>query len=596
MSIIQSLQQATAEAVQALYGQMPTPEQLQFQKTRSEFEGQWTLVAFPLLKISRKNPEATAQEIGAYLQEHCSLVEGIQIVKGFLNLSIAPAAWIEDFNAIRSDKTFGHKQATADAPFVMVEYSSPNTNKPLHLGHVRNNLLGYSIARILEASGNRVFKTNIVNDRGIHICKSMLAWQRWGNGATPESTGKKGDHLIGDFYVLFDKHYKAELTALMNEGKTKEEAEAASPLMADARAMLRRWEDGDEEIRSLWSTMNSWVYAGFDETYKRMGVSFDEIYYESETYLLGKEEVLRGLKEGKFVQDPDGSVWADFTDEGLDRKILLRSDGTSVYITQDIGTAKMRFDKHPIDKMVYVVGNEQEYHFKVLSLLLDRLGYAFGKGLVHFSYGMVELPDGKMKSREGTVVDADDLMDEMVATARAIAEEQGKGKNMPAEEAAEVARRVGLGSLKYFILKVDPRKNMTFNPKESIDFNGNTGSFIQYTYARIRSLLRKAEELGIALPATFAGLTISTKEQELIAKVAEYADVVEEAARTYSPAVIANYVYDLVKEYNQFYHEFSILKEENEELRAFRLALSEVVARTIAAGFSLLGIEMPERM
>lgn len=596
MSIIQSLQQATAEAVQALYGQMPTPEQLQFQKTRSEFEGQWTLVAFPLLKISRKNPEATAQEIGAYLQEHCSLVEGIQIVKGFLNLSIAPAAWVEDFNAIRSDKTFGHKQATADAPFVMVEYSSPNTNKPLHLGHVRNNLLGYSIARILEASGNRVFKTNIVNDRGIHICKSMLAWQRWGNGATPESTGKKGDHLIGDFYVLFDKHYKAELTALMNEGKTKEEAEAASPLMADARAMLRRWEDGDEEIRSLWSTMNSWVYAGFDETYKRMGVSFDEIYYESETYLLGKEEVLRGLKEGKFVQDPDGSVWADFTDEGLDRKILLRSDGTSVYITQDIGTAKMRFDKHPIDKMVYVVGNEQEYHFKVLSLLLDRLGYAFGKGLVHFSYGMVELPDGKMKSREGTVVDADDLMDEMVATARAIAEEQGKGKDMPAEEAAEVARRVGLGSLKYFILKVDPRKNMTFNPKESIDFNGNTGSFIQYTYARIRSLLRKAEELGIALPATFAGLTISTKEQELIAKVAEYADIVEEAARTYSPAVIANYVYDLVKEYNQFYHEFSILKEENEELRAFRLALSEVVAHTIAAGFSLLGIEMPERM
>ena len=596
MSIIQSLQQATAGAVQALYGQMPTPEQLQFQKTRSEFEGQWTLVAFPLLKISRKNPEATAQEIGAYLQEHCSLVEGIQIVKGFLNLSIAPAAWVEDFNAIRSDKTFGHKQATADAPFVMVEYSSPNTNKPLHLGHVRNNLLGYSIARILEASGNRVFKTNIVNDRGIHICKSMLAWQRWGNGATPESTGKKGDHLIGDFYVLFDKHYKAELTALMNEGKTKEEAEAASPLMADARAMLRRWEDGDEEIRSLWSTMNSWVYAGFDETYKRMGVSFDEIYYESETYLLGKEEVLRGLKEGKFVQDPDGSVWADFTDEGLDRKILLRSDGTSVYITQDIGTAKMRFDKHPIDKMVYVVGNEQEYHFKVLSLLLDRLGYAFGKGLVHFSYGMVELPDGKMKSREGTVVDADDLMDEMVATARAIAEEQGKGKDMPAEEAAEVARRVGLGSLKYFILKVDPRKNMTFNPKESIDFNGNTGSFIQYTYARIRSLLRKAEELGIALPATFAGLTISTKEQELIAKVAEYADVVEEAARAYSPAVIANYVYDLVKEYNQFYHEFSILKEENEELRAFRLALSEVVARTIAAGFSLLGIEMPERM
>ena len=596
MSIIQSLLQATSEAVQSLYGQQPTPQQLQFQKTRSEFEGQWTLVTFPLLKISHKNPEVTAQEIGAYLQEHCTLVSGTQVVKGFLNLSIAPAAWIEDFNAIRSDKTFGHKQASADAPFVMVEYSSPNTNKPLHLGHVRNNLLGYSIARILEASGNRVFKTNIVNDRGIHICKSMLAWQRWGNGATPESTGKKGDHLIGDFYVLFDKHYKAEITALMAEGKTKEEAEAASPLMAEARAMLRRWEDGDEEIRSLWSMMNSWVYAGFDETYKRMGVSFDEIYYESETYLLGKGEVLRGLEEGKFVQDPDGSVWADFTDEGLDRKILLRSDGTSVYITQDIGTAKMRFDKHPIDKMVYVVGNEQEYHFKVLSLLLDRLGYAFGKGLVHFSYGMVELPDGKMKSREGTVVDADDLMDEMTATARAIAEEQGKAKDMTAEEANEVARRVGLGSLKYFILKVDPRKNMTFNPKESIDFNGNTGSFIQYTYARIRSLIRKSEDAGITLPSSFAGFTISTKEQELIAKIAEYAEAVTEAARTYSPAVIANYVYDLVKEYNQFYHDFSILKEENEELRAFRLALSEVVARTIASGFALLGIEMPERM
>ena len=596
MSIIQSLLQATSEAVQSLYGQQPTPQQLQFQKTRSEFEGQWTLVTFPLLKISHKNPEVTAQEIGAYLQEHCTLVSGTQVVKGFLNLSIAPAAWIEDFNAIRSDKAFGHKQASADAPFVMVEYSSPNTNKPLHLGHVRNNLLGYSIARILEASGNRVFKTNIVNDRGIHICKSMLAWQRWGNGATPESTGKKGDHLIGDFYVLFDKHYKAELTALMAEGKTKEEAEAASPLMAEARAMLRRWEDGDEEIRTLWSMMNSWVYAGFDETYKRMGVSFDEIYYESETYLLGKGEVLRGLEEGKFVQDPDGSVWADFTDEGLDRKILLRSDGTSVYITQDIGTAKMRFDKHPIDKMVYVVGNEQEYHFKVLSLLLDRLGYAFGKGLVHFSYGMVELPDGKMKSREGTVVDADDLMDEMTATARAIAEEQGKAKDMTAEEANEVARRVGLGSLKYFILKVDPRKNMTFNPKESIDFNGNTGSFIQYTYARIRSLIRKSEDAGITLPSSFAGLTISTKEQELIAKIAEYAEAVTEAARTYSPAVIANYVYDLVKEYNQFYHDFSILKEENEELRAFRLALSEVVARTIASGFALLGIEMPERM
>lgn len=598
MSIIQSLQHAAVEAVKALYGQAPEASQIQLQKTRSEFEGQWTLVTFPLLKISHKNPEVTAQELGAYLLEHSPLVAAIQVVKGFLNLSIAPSAWVEDFNEIRANETFGHKQASEDAPFVMVEYSSPNTNKPLHLGHVRNNLLGYSIALILEASGNKVFKTNIVNDRGIHICKSMLAWQRWGNGATPESTGKKGDHLIGDFYVLFDKHFKEEVSALMAEGKTKEEAEAASPLMAEARAMLRKWEEGDEEIRGLWRKMNSWVYEGFDETYHRMGVSFDKVYYESETYLLGKGEVLRGLSEGKFVQDPDGSVWADFTDEGLDRKILLRSDGTSVYITQDIGTAKMRFDEYPIDKMVYVVGNEQEYHFKVLSLLLDRLGYAFGKGLVHFSYGMVELPEGKMKSREGTVVDADDLMDEMIATARTIAEEQGKAKDMTPEEASEVARRVGLGSLKYFILKVDPRKNMTFNPKESIDFNGNTGSFIQYTYARIRSVLRKATESGITLPSSFApeSLELSTKEQELIAKVAEYAEAVEEAARSYSPAVIANYVYDLVKEYNQFYHDFSILREERTELRDFRLALSEVVARTIASGFALLGIEMPERM
>ena len=503
---------------------------------------------------------------------------------------------MNDFNELRQDKHFGHTPITEASPLVMVEYSSPNTNKPLHLGHVRNNLLGYSISKILEAAGNKVFKTNIVNDRGIHICKSMLAWKRWGNGATPESTGKKGDHLIGDFYVLFDKHYKEELNRLMAEGKTKEEAEAASSLMTEARAMLRAWEQGDAEVVSLWKMMNSWVYAGFDETYKRLGVSFDEIYYESETYLLGKEEVLRGLAEGKFVQDPDGSVWADFTDEGLDRKILLRSDGTSVYITQDIGTAKMRFDKHPIDKMVYVVGNEQEYHFKVLSLLLDRLGYAFGKGLVHFSYGMVELPNGKMKSREGTVVDADDLMDEMIATAKAIAEEQGKAKDMTSEEAAEVARRVGLASLKYFILKVDPRKNMVFNPEESIDFNGNTGSFIQYTYARIRSVLRKAEEQGIMLPDQFGSLSLSLKEQGLIGLIASYPEIIAEAAKSFSPAVIANYVYELVKEYNQFYHEFSILKEEDTELRAFRLALSEVVARTIASGMELLGIEMVERM
>lgn len=598
MSIIHSLQSAASQAVEALYGQVPEPSQIQFQKTRSEFEGQWTLVAFPLLKISRKKPEETAQELGDYLLKNSPIVSGIQVVKGFLNLSISSEAWVEDFNEIRGNTNYGHTSASADAPLVMVEYSSPNTNKPLHLGHVRNNLLGDSISRILVAAGNKVVKTNIVNDRGIHICKSMLAWLRWGNGATPESTGKKGDHLIGDFYVLFDKHYKAEVAELMAEGKTKEEAEAASPLMAEARAMLRRWEEGDEEVVSLWRRMNSWVYAGFDETYKRMGVSFDKIYYESQTYLEGKAEVLRGLREGLFVQDPDGSVWADFTAEGLDRKILLRSDGTSVYITQDIGTAKMRFDEYPIDKMVYVVGNEQDYHFKVLSLLLDRLGYAFGKGLVHFSYGMVELPNGKMKSREGTVVDADDLMDEMIQSARTIALEQGKAKDMPEAEAEEVARRVGLGALKYFILKVDPRKNMVFNPEESIDFNGNTASFIQYAYARIQSVLRKAEEQGLSLPSSFDGasLKLAVKEQELIAKVAEYADVVREAASGFSPAVIANYIYDLVKEYNQYYHEFSILREEDATIRAFRLALSAVVARTLAQGFGLLGIEMPERM
>ena len=586
------------EAVEALYGQQVSATQLQLQRTRSEFEGQWTLVTFPLLKISRKSPEATAQELGSYLLEHSPLVSSVQVVKGFLNLTIASSAWLEELNGIRHEEHYGHVQAGADAPFVMVEYSSPNTNKPLHLGHIRNNLLGYSIAKILEATGNKVFKTNIVNDRGIHICKSMLAWMRWGNGATPESTGKKGDHLIGDFYVLFDKHYKAEVAALISEGKSQEEAEAASPLMAEARALLRRWEEGDEEVVNLWRMMNSWVYAGFDETYRRLGVSFDEIYYESQTYLLGKEEVLRGLSEGLFVQDPDGSVWADFTSEGLDRKILLRSDGTSVYITQDIGTAKMRFDKYPIDKMVYVVGNEQEYHFKVLSLLLDRLGYAFGKGLVHFSYGMVELPNGKMKSREGTVVDADDLMDEMTQTALTIAHEQGKASDMSPEEAQEVARRVGLGSLKYFILKVDPRKNMVFNPEESIDFNGNTGSFIQYTYARICSVIRRAEEKGLgAIPEVLpTDLALSAKEISLIAKITDYPEVVQEAGRTFSPAVIASYVYDLVKEYNQFYHDHSMLHEPDASLRSFRLALSSVVARTIASAFGLLGIEMPDRM
>ncbi len=586
------------EAVEALYGQQVSATQLQLQRTRSEFEGQWTLVTFPLLKISRKSPEVTAQELGGYLLEHSPLVSSVQVVKGFLNLTIAPSAWLDELNSIRHEVHYGHVQAGADAPFVMVEYSSPNTNKPLHLGHIRNNLLGYSIAKILEATGNKVFKTNIVNDRGIHICKSMLAWMRWGNGATPESTGKKGDHLIGDFYVLFDKHYKAEVAALISEGKSKEEAEAASPLMAEARTLLRRWEEGDEEVVNLWRMMNSWVYAGFDETYRRLGVSFDEIYYESQTYLLGKEEVLRGLSEGLFVQDPDGSVWADFTSEGLDRKILLRSDGTSVYITQDIGTAKMRFDKYPIDKMVYVVGNEQEYHFKVLSLLLDRLGYAFGKGLVHFSYGMVELPNGKMKSREGTVVDADDLMDEMTQTALTIAHEQGKASDMSPEEAQEVARRVGLGSLKYFILKVDPRKNMVFNPEESIDFNGNTGSFIQYTYARICSVIRRAEEKGLGtIPEVLpTDLPLSSKEISLIAKITDYPEVVQEAGRTFSPAVIASYVYDLVKEYNQFYHDHSMLHEPDASLRSFRLALSSVVARTIASAFGLLGIKMPDRM
>jgi len=586
------------EAVEALYGQQVSATQLQLQRTRSEFEGQWTLVTFPLLKISRKSPEVTAQELGSYLLEHSPLVSSVQVVKGFLNLTIAPSAWLGELNSIRHEEHYGHVQAGADAPFVMVEYSSPNTNKPLHLGHIRNNLLGYSIAKILEATGNKVFKTNIVNDRGIHICKSMLAWMRWGNGATPESTGKKGDHLIGDFYVLFDKHYKAEVAALISEGKSQEEAEAASPLMAEARALLRRWEEGDEEVVNLWRMMNSWVYAGFDETYRRLGVSFDEIYYESQTYLLGKEEVLRGLSEGLFVQDPDGSVWADFTSEGLDRKILLRSDGTSVYITQDIGTAKMRFDKYPIDKMVYVVGNEQEYHFKVLSLLLDRLGYAFGKGLVHFSYGMVELPNGKMKSREGTVVDADDLMDEMTQTALTIAHEQGKASDMSPEEAQEVARRVGLGSLKYFILKVDPRKNMVFNPEESIDFNGNTGSFIQYTYARICSVIRRAEEKGLgAIPEALpTDLALSAKEISLISKITDYPEVVQEAGRTFSPAVIASYVYDLVKEYNQFYHDHSMLHEPDASLRSFRLALSSVVARTVASAFDLLGIEMSDRM
>lgn len=597
MSILQKLENSAAAAVKALYGTDPMEGQIQLQKTKREFKGHLTLVVFPFVKMSRKSPEATATEIGEWLLANESAVSAIEVVKGFLNLTIAPRVWLELLNEIRADINFGHKVATEVSPLVMVEYSSPNTNKPLHLGHVRNNLLGYSLSEIMKANGYRVVKTNIVNDRGIHICKSMLAWQKWGDGVTPEKAGKKGDHLIGDFYVLFDKHYKAELNSLMAEGKSKEEAEAASALMAEAREMLRLWEAGDEKVVDLWRTMNQWVYDGFDATYKMMGVDFDKIYYESETYLVGKEEVLRGLEEGLFVKHSDGSVWADLTKDGLDEKLLLRADGTSVYMTQDIGTAKMRFNDYPINRMIYVVGNEQNYHFQVLSILLDRLGFEFGKGLVHFSYGMVELPEGKMKSREGTVVDADDLMDEMIRTAAEIAAEAGKAAEMDEEEAREVARIVGLGSLKYFILKVDPRKNMTFNPKESIDFNGNTGSFVQYTYARIRSLMRRAEAAGYDIPSQLpTDLPLSEKEEALIQKVSEYAEVVSEAGRSYSPALIANYIYDLVKEYNQFYHDFSVLKEEDERIRAFRLALSEVVALTMRKGFALLGIEMPERM
>lgn len=597
MSILQKLENSAAAAVKALYGTDPMEGQIQLQKTKREFKGHLTLVVFPFVKMSRKSPEATATEIGEWLLANESAVSAIEVVKGFLNLTIAPRVWLELLNEIRADINFGHKVATEVSPLVMVEYSSPNTNKPLHLGHVRNNLLGYSLSEIMKANGYRVVKTNIVNDRGIHICKSMLAWQKWGDGVTPEKAGKKGDHLIGDFYVLFDKHYKAELNSLMAEGKSKEEAEVASTLMAEAREMLRLWEAGDEKVVDLWRTMNQWVYDGFDATYKMMGVDFDKIYYESETYLVGKEEVLRGLEEGLFVKHSDGSVWADLTKDGLDEKLLLRADGTSVYMTQDIGTAKMRFNDYPINRMIYVVGNEQNYHFQVLSILLDRLGFEFGKGLVHFSYGMVELPEGKMKSREGTVVDADDLMDEMIRTAAEIAAEAGKAAEMDEEEAREVARIVGLGSLKYFILKVDPRKNMTFNPKESIDFNGNTGSFVQYTYARIRSLMRRAEAAGYDIPSQLpTDLPLSEKEEALIQKVSEYAEVVSEAGRSYSPALIANYIYDLVKEYNQFYHDFSVLKEEDERIRAFRLALSEVVALTMRKGFALLGIEMPERM
>ena len=597
MVIEQQITGAVIAGIKALYGADVTATQIQLQKTKREFKGHLTLVVFPFLRISKKSPEATGQEIGEYLLQNEPAIAAYNVIKGFLNLTIASSCWIDLLNDIHQQAHYGITPATDQSPLIMIEYSSPNTNKPLHLGHVRNNLLGYSLSEILKANGNRVVKTNIVNDRGIHICKSMLAWQKWGNGITPEKAGKKGDHLIGDFYVLFSNKLKEETAALEATGLSKEEAEAQSPLMAEAREMLRKWEAGDPEVRSLWEMMNSWVYAGFDETYRMMGVDFDKIYYESQTYLEGKQKVLEGLEKGIFYRREDGSVWANLTGEGLDEKLLLRADGTSVYMTQDIGTAKLRFDDYPINKMIYVVGNEQNYHFQVLSILLDKLGFEFGKGLVHFSYGMVELPEGKMKSREGTVVDADDLMEEMINTAGEISQELGKASEMTDEEAKQIARIVGLGSLKYFILKVDPRKNMTFNPKESIDFNGNTGPFIQYTYARIRSVLRKAAESGIVLPATLpTGYTLSEKEENLIQMLADYASVVREAGSAYSPALIANYTYDLVKEYNQFYHDFSILREEDEALKRFRLALSANVAKIVKSGMALLGIEVPERM
>lgn len=592
MSIDNILSQATADAVKALYGADVAAESIVPSTTKKEFEGNLTIVVFPFLKASHKRPEDTAQEIGEYLVANCEAVEKFNVIKGFLNITIKPTFWTSVLQSVEATENFGFKPVTDDSRLVMIEYSSPNTNKPLHLGHVRNNLLGFSLAKIMEANGNKVVKTNIVNDRGIHICKSMLAWLKWGNGITPEKAGKKGDHLIGDFYVAFDKHYKEELQQLMDGGMTKEEAEANSTLMKEARTMLKKWEDGDEEVRSLWRTMNEWVYAGFDETYARMGVSFDKIYYESNTYLEGKEKVLEGLEKGIFYRKDDNSVWADLTADGLDQKLLLRTDGTSVYMTQDIGTAKLRFQDYPIDQMIYVVGNEQNYHFQVLSLLLDKLGFSWGKDLIHFSYGMVELPNGKMKSREGTVVDADELMDEMIATARKMSE--GRLKGVPEEEMDDVYRIIGLGALKYFILKVDPRKNMLFNPQESIDFNGNTGPFVQYTYARIRSVLRKSDEADAATDIT--AYEPNEKEIEIIQRIADFPSVVSEAGRTYSPALIANYVFELAKGYNQFYHDYSILKEENGVARAFRLHLSRTVADIIRRGFSLLGVEVPERM
>lgn len=595
MSLDNIISEAVAKAVKELYGVDAAPSSITPQTTRKDFEGNLTIVVFPWVKAARKAPEAVGKEIGDWLVENEPAVDRYNVVKGFLNLVIEPTFWSSVLQHILQTKDYGTVTSTEESPLVMIEYSSPNTNKPLHLGHVRNILLGDSLSRILGACGNRVVRTNIVNDRGIHICKSMLAWQKWGDGVTPEKAGKKGDHLIGDFYVLFDKHFKAEVKELMEKGMSEDEAKNASPLMAEAREMLRRWEAKDPEIRSLWEMMNSWVYAGFDETYDRMGVGFDKIYYESSTYLKGKEKVLEGLEKGLMYRKDDGSVWADLTSDGLDHKLLLRSDGTSVYMTQDIGTAQMRFADYPIDRMIYVVGNEQNYHFQVLSLLLDRLGFQWGKNLVHFSYGMVELPEGKMKSREGTVVDADDLMDEMVTTARAVSGERGQLEGASEEEVKDITEMVGLGALKYFLLKVDPRKNMTFNPKESIDFNGNTGPFIQYTHARIRSVLRKAADEGFT---TGEFITVAPGEREiaLIQRLADYPSTVAEAGNSLSPALIANYIYELAKEYNQFYHDCSILKESDESKRSLRLALSETTARTIASAMGLLGIRVPDRM
>ncbi len=597
MNLEATLTQLVAEAVKSLYGFEAGVNQIQIQKTKKEFDGDLTVVIFPFVKAARKSPEQTGQEIGEFLQKNNSLIANFNVIKGFLNLSISKSYWLDTLNQIHEDAEFGKTPVTDNSELMMIEYSSPNTNKPLHLGHIRNNLLGFSIAEIQKANGWKVVKTNIVNDRGIHICKSMLAWKLFGNGETPESTGMKGDHLVGKYYVVFDKAYKAEIKELMEKGMSEEDAKKSAPLILEAQKMLLGWENNDPEIRQLWETMNGWVYAGFDETYKQMGVDFDKIYYESETYLTGKSEVERGVEEKAFYQRDDKSVWADLTGEGLDEKLLLRADGTSVYMTQDIGTAKLRYNDYPINKMVYVVGNEQNYHFQVLSLLLDKLGFEWGKSLVHFSYGMVELPEGKMKSREGTVVDADDLMAEMIETARETSQELGKLDNCTPEEIEKIARMVGLGSLKYFILKVDPRKNMTFNPKESIDFNGNTGPFIQYTHARIKSVLRKAAESGIEFgKVANTSLEISEKESYLVQLLTEYPAVVRQAGEEFSPALIANYIYDLVKEYNQFYHDFSILKEENEELKRFRLVLSETIAKIIKLGMGLLGIDVPERM